>query len=384
MSGWSDYQKKSGGLYGKGVMGGILGADNMTKPGADSSSAISGLDQTANAYKGIAAPTLAPVSSGPMEAQQAQSYQAGPSAYGGIQTDPSGHQAQQAQMAALSNLAKNGGRNAASDANLAQIQQGENANAAGQRGAIMQNMQARGMGGSGNSLLAQLSNSQNATNNQSAQDMQVRGQDQNTALQAGQAAAGIGSNMENQSFNEQAQKASAADAIAKFNAGNQGQTSMFNAGQGNAVGESNAGRNQQGQEFNSGLGQQQFADTMGIAQGNQQGGKASEEYWADKYKEDQKANGGMLGGAEKAGAAILAASRGGGVPGVAPVRGNSPLNDIVKVNTSPGEVVVDRDLRQHGTKDQIANFVRNPPPIKGSNQDREAMLGALGNLRRRR
>ncbi len=308
---------------------------------------------------------------------------AGPTAYGGIQTDPAGRQEQQAQMAALSNLAKNGGRSAASDSSLAQIQQNEGANARGQRDAIMQNAQARGMGGSGNSLLAQLTSSQNATNNQSAQDMQVRGQDQNAALQAGMGAAQIGGSMEAQDYGEQAQRAAAADAIAKFNAGNQGQTSVFNAGQANAMGQANAGRDQQAQEYNSGLGQQEFADTMGIKGGQQAGGKTSAEYWANKYKEDQKTNGGLLGGGEKAILAMLGAARGGRVPGVAPVHGDSLRNDTVPVNTSPGEVIVPRSLAHSGDSSQIASFVKHPPPIQGS-KDKEAMLGALKNLRSRR
>ncbi len=365
------------------ALGQTFGAGNMTKPGEDSASALGGLKKATDAYSGMKAPSLTTVTPGAARQQSATAYTAGPTAYNNIAVDPSGQQAQQAQMAALSNLAKNGGRTAASDANLAQIQQGENANARGQREAIMQNAQARGMGGSGNSLLAQLSSSQNATNNQSAQDLQVRGQDQNTALQAGQAAAGIGANMENQQFGEQAQKAAAADAIDKFNAGNKQQISVFNAGQGNSMAEGAAGRDQQAQEFNSGLGQQEFADTLGIAAGNQKGGQDETDYWSKKYGEDQKANGGLLGGGIS-GIAALAASRGGRVPGMAPMHGDSPLNDSVKINTSPGEVIVPRSLAHSGSTSQIGSFVKNPPPIKGSNQDREAMLGALKNLRARK
>ncbi len=393
--GWNDpdFWNKMSDKY-----GGLSGANNMTKPHGDATKAQAGVAQASDAFSGMQAPTLTPVSSrtvstAPVAAQKAQTTMAGPSAYNGISTDPSAQQAQQSQMAALSSLAKNGGRSAASDASLAQIQQNENANARGQRGAIMQNAQARGMGGSGNSLLAQLTASQNATNNQSAQDMMVRGQDQNAALQAGMGAAQIGSNMEQQQYGEQAQKAAAADAIARFNAGNQGQTSVFNAGQANAMNEANAGRDLQGQtfnagsdqraqEFNSGLGQQEFADTMGIRSGQQAGGKTAADYWAKKYEEDQKTNGGIMGGGEKALAALFA-SRGGRVPGVPSVHGDSLRNDTVPVMTSPHEVVVPKTLAQSGSRDQIASFVKHPPPIEGS-KDKEAMLGALKNMRSRR
>lgn len=361
-------------------IGGYLGVGNMTKPFDDTANAQAGLDQAGNAYKGMTAPKLAPVTSYGVTPHNATAAQAGPSAYNGISVDPSGREAQQAQLAALSNLAKNGGRSAASDANLADIEQSENANARGQREAIMQNAQARGMGNNSNSLLAQLTSSQNATNNQSARDLGVRGQDQAAAIQAGQAAAGIGSNMENQQFGEQAAKAAAADAIARFNAGNNQQVSVFNAGQGTAADEANAAREQQGQEFNSGLTQKEFDDTMGIAKGNQEGGKIDENYWSDKYKEDQKANSEQ----QKGGVGMLAslfAARGGRVPGHSVVPGDSLLNDGVKVNTSPGEVIVPKTLAASGSKSEIGNFVKNPPPIQ---HNREAMLSALGNIRRRR
>ncbi len=363
--------------------GGWTGSSGMTAPHDDAKKAQAGLDQQAGAYNGMQAPNLQSVSSQPVSAQQAQVATAGPTAFGGISTDPSGRQAQQAQMAALSNLAKNGGRSAASDSSLAQIQQNENANARGQRGAIMQNAQARGMGGSGNSLLAQLTASQNATNNQSQQDMMVRGQDQQAGLQAGMGAAQIGGNMEAQDYGEQAQRAAAADAIAKFNAGNQGQTSVFNAGQANAMGQANAGRDQQAQEYNSGLGQQEFADTMGIKAGQAAGGAAVNDYWTHQYDKDQKKNAGVIqNGATTI--ASLFASRGGQVPGVPTVHGDSLRNDTVtNIHMSPGEVVVPRTLAHSGDSGKIASFVKNPPPIAGS-RDKEAMLGALKNLRSRR
>ncbi len=354
--------------------GGWLGTSGMTAPHDDAKKAQAGLEQQSTAYNGMQAPNLAQVSARGVPAQQATTSLAGPSAMGGIQTDPSGRAAQQAQMAALSNLAKNGGRNAASDANLAQIQQAENANARGQRGAIMQNAQARGMGGSGNNLLAQLSASQNATNNQSAQDMMVRGQDQNTALQAGMGAAQIGSNMEGQDFGEQAQKAAAADAIAKFNAGNQGQTSIFNAAQANSMGQADANRDQQAQEYNSGTGQQEFADTMGIKGGQAAGGAAANDYWTHQYDKDQKKNAGVIQNGATTIASLFAA-RGGRVPGMPSVHGDSLRNDSVPVNTSPGEVIVPRSLAHSGDSGKIASFVKNPPPIAGS-RDKEAMLGA--------
>lgn len=369
MSGFDDFMndiganvdtnvQKSGGYlsqYPGIATSGIQGETGVLKPNQDNSNAQGALSQGQNAYSGMTAPNLAPIN---------PQYQ-GASGMAGVTTDPTNTAAQKAQMAALSNLAANGGRNAASDANLASIQANENANAKGQAGAIDQQMAARGMSGSGNALLAKLSNSQNATNNQSAEDLGVRGQEASTALQAGQGAAAIGSNMENQQFGEGAAKAQAQDAINRYNSG---------------VGNSS-------QEYNSNLGQTKFGDTMGIAAGNQKGGQLGTDYWTKKYGEDQSAAGGMLGGATKGiGALAAAASTGGKVPGQAAVPGDSTLNDFVPITTSPGEVVVPRTLAKGGSPKDIATFVKNPPKIQapGSNGDKEAMLSALRNIKNRR
>lgn len=367
---------------------------------ADEANAEGYLNQAANAYANTNAPNLQKVQGkavtyNPVATQQAQAAQQGPSNFGNISTNPAYTQAQTAQMAALSNLARNGGRNAASDASLASIQQNENANAAGQRGAIMQNMEARGQGGSSNSLLAQLSASQNATNNQSARDMDVAGQQANTALQAGQGAAQIGAGLHQQDYSEQANKAQAQDAVDRFNAGNSQTTNVFNAGQANDMGRYNSGQDLQSQEYNSGqdfaaqgynsgLGQTQFQDQMGINAGNQAGGKIGTDYWGNKYKEDQQTKAGFMNGVLGifGGLASRKSAHGGGVPGVAPVHGDSYANDTVPVMTSPGEVVIPRSLVQSGTKEQIHSFVKHPPPIGDKNK--EAMLGALKNLRSRR
>ncbi len=206
-------------------------------------------------------------------------------------------------------------------------------------------------------------------------------------------AAQIGGNMEQQQYGEQAARAAAADANAKFNAGNRNQTSVFNAGQSNAMNEANAGRDQRGQEFNANqdfqvqqannnLGQQGFNDESTIAAGKQHGAQTGLDYWAKKYAEDQKANAGVIGGGIST-IASLFASRGGRVPGMPTVHGDSLRNDTVPVHTSPGEVIVPRTLARSGDSDKIASFVKHPPPIEGS-KDKEAMLGALKNLRSRR
>lgn len=312
----------------------------------------------------------------------AQSYDQGESTLGKVGTDPAYRQAQMDQLAALKSLAANGGRSAASDANLAQIQQNELATARGQRDAILQNANARGMGGSGATLLAQLASSQNATNNQSLQDQNVLAQQQNAALQAGQSAATLGANLENTDYAQQANKAAANDAI-----------NRFNSTQRTGVSQNNANTQNQAQQYNTGLQQtgyqNQFQKQAGLAGANM----AGLNYNSAQANMGAQQAGNLLGGLAGLGTAVAskaatagAAAHGGRIPGHANVSGDSPLNDTVNIAVSPSEVVVPRTLAKSGSPMQIADFVKHPPQVKipQGAKEREAMLSALANLRRRR
>lgn len=381
-------------------VGAIAGIPTDAQTGAQDQ-AQKDIDSAVGAYNGLTPPSFTPVNyQGPQVATE------GPSAMSGVTTNPANNAAQTAQLAALSRLSANGGRNAASDANLASIQANENANARGQRDAIMQNAAARGQGGSGASLLAQLQGSQAATDRQSAEDLGVAGQEANTAIGAGQAAAGIGSNMENQEFGEGAAKAAAADNVARFNAGNQ-----------QAANNGAAEANNASQTMNNFTAPQQtYADTAQKAAGQAGAYEAGTGYYGQQAAIAAQTQGNQLGAATQLGAAgILAggrkgggaatgagadvtgdamagdamdaamvASTGGRIPGSPVVPGNSTLNDIVPLKTSPGEVVVPRTLAIGGSQKDIGNFVKHPPTVGAPGQNKEAMLSALRNLSRRR
>lgn len=323
--------------------------------------------EAVNAYKDLKAPTF-----DPLTANHAESADEGPSAYNNIKTDPANTRAQQAQMAALSSLAANGGRSAASDNNLAQIQNQANQNARGQQDAIMANAAARGQSNSGNTLLAQLSNSQNATNNQSSQSQAIAGQEANTALSAGQGAASIGSNLENQQYGEQAAAAGANDAVSRFNAQNQTGVNVYNAGVDNSVEKTN--------KFDAP--QQTYQD-----QSNQAAGvSGADNNWANtisKQDDNQsKTRAEMAGGLVKAGTSVASAmfAGGGRIPGIANVQGDSFKNDTKPVLVSPGEVVVPRTVVNRGDPGEISNFVKNPPKV---DKNMNAKIAALKNLGRR-
>lgn len=326
-----------------------------------------------------------------------------PSEMGTVSVNPAYKESQMEQLAALSNLAKNGGRNAATDYNLARIRSSELANAKGQRDAVMANANARGMGGSGAELVAQLAGNQAAQSNANMEDMAVAGQEANLGINAGANAANIGAGLENQDFNQAASKAQAQDAINRFNASNRTNMNTYNTGIANDA-----------QKFNTGLEQSQYQNKVqkqaGIAGANMgavplysaQADKTSQwagnlasggfQAGASAFKPAAAGAGGAgagggaaAGGAATAGEALpmaaMVAARGGKIPGAAPISGDSTLNDIVPIKASPGEVVVPRSLAKTGNSHQIANFVKNPPKV---GQDREAMLSALQNIRRKR
>jgi hypothetical protein len=336
------------------------------------------MDEATGAYDKVTPPELGNLDiRGPEEARDAVASELGPSAMDKIQIDPEARKAQLAQLSALQSLASNGGRNATTDANLAEIRNAENQNERGQREAILQNANARGMGGSGNSLLASLVSSQGSVDRQSARDLGVSAQQAQTALAAGQGAASIGSNIENQDFGEQSAKAKAADAVAAFNAQNSTGVSEFNTSKHQGVNNASADAHNQGQIYNNyQIPQATFGDQVAVAQGKQAGAKAGLDYNSDLYKADTAASGNQLGSIIGGAATIAAAAHGGRVPGHAKAEGDSLANDTELVAASPDEVMVPRSIARHGSRNEIADFVKHPPEIR----EKKSALAALKHL----
>lgn len=214
-------------------------------------------------------------SEGPLA--QAQAALAGPSAFKDINVDPRLMKEQYGSLDALSQIADSGGMTAMDKANLARTQSQANQNDKGRRDAILQNMAARGMSGSGNELLAQLQSSQASTDRQSQAGLDTAGMAQQRALDAIMQRGNLAGGMQSQQFGQEAQKAQAADAIAKFNAGNTQQTTLFNTGATNdqiarkAAGTMDAGKYNQGRTmgvntYNTDLMNKKFQDDASRAQ----------------------------------------------------------------------------------------------------------------------
>lgn len=151
-------------------------------------------------------------------AQQATVTQ-GQSAMQGVTTDPALRQAQMSALSQLQNLG-NTGLTSADRMALQQVTNQTNNQANAMNKSILANAAQRGQAGSGMSLAAQLMASQNSANSGAQQGLNIAAQAQQKALQAMSNAGALGSQLEGQQFGEAAQKAAAADAIARFNAAN--------------------------------------------------------------------------------------------------------------------------------------------------------------------
>lgn len=357
------------------------------KPNKDNAAAQEGIEQAQHAYDNLGDVPL-PASITPQDVTAGSITAHGQDSRAGL--DPQAQAAQRSQMAALAALSANGGRSAASDANLAAIQQQQGAQAQGARQAAMQDAARRGMGNGNTGLLAQLTGNQAAANTAAMQGAQVAGQQGQLALQAGQGAAGIGAGLQGQA-NEQAQ---AQDLMARFNAGQDLSAQQYNAGSNLQAQQFNSGADMAAQQYNSQAPMQQYGGKLATAAGKASGGKSAQDYWGNKYGEDQRANGAVLGGLFGLGTAGIGAMKpgaahGGEVPGPEVVKGDSLLNDVVPykgpkgpINLSGGEVVVPKTMRDESPA-AIASFVKHPPKTEAPKglKDREAMLSALKHLR---
>lgn len=232
----------------------------------------------------------------------------GPSAMQGVSTDPA---LRQAQLNALSKLEQVGlgGESFEDKARMANIVNDVNTNLQGQQGAIMQNLAQRGMSGGGSELVARQIASQGAANRQADMALDAKAQAERRALDAIIQSGQLGGQMQAQDFSQQAQKAQAADAIARFNAQNQqnvqssnvgarNAAQMYNVGQKQDVAGQNVATRNQAQQRNLNLEQQKYENELkkrGIVAGAQQG-------MADTLRGEAAANRQLVGGLVGAGA----------------------------------------------------------------------------------
>jgi hypothetical protein len=209
--------------------------------------------------------------------QNEQAQALGPSAMGGISTDP---RLAQAQMQALSQLSQTGqmGMTPAEQAALTQAQQSAASQAQAKNSQIMDQFARTGMGGSGAQLAAQLSNSQGSAQQLANNSNQVAQNAQQNALQAISQSGNLAGNIQGQQFGQQAAQAQAKDYINQFNLQNAQQVSNQNTQASNAAALRNLTNQQnlmnqntqlgnQQQQYNKQLLQQQFNNQTALAAG---------------------------------------------------------------------------------------------------------------------
>lgn len=199
------------------------------------------------------------VEQGSLTPEQAQAALAEQSAMAGVSTDPNMKQAQMEALQGLQDISSNGGMTTMDQANLSKIANEEATRSRGAREAILQNAQARGMGGSGMEIMAQLQNQQDSVTRQSQRDLDVAGMAQQRALEALMQGGQMAGQMQNQDFNQQAQKAQAQDAISRFNAQNQQQANLTNTAANNSAQAANLNNKQNVANANVGIRNDQAA-----------------------------------------------------------------------------------------------------------------------------
>lgn len=225
-----------------------------------------------------------------------------PSEYDSISTDPLLEQQQMDALQQMSELSE-GGLSERDKAAAREIRRSVAQDDAARRASVLQNMAQRGVLGSGMELAAQLDSAQDSAEAQSRASDELIKQAQDRALQALSQSSQMAGDIRSQSFDEQAQKARAKDAINQWNTSNrqsimnqntqnQNQAQLANLQARQALENERAKNANVQQQYNKNLYQQQFDNRMARAgaQANVISGAAN---LANQSGKDQAA---MIGG----------------------------------------------------------------------------------------
>lgn len=301
----------------------------------------------------------------------------GASQYGNITTDPRLANAELAALSSLEERANGSGLSLQDEADMARLKTQTNAQNRGRQGAIQQEMQRRGMTGSGMDLVARMQAAQAATDQEALASLEKAAMAQAGQRDAAARMGGMASSMRGQQFNEQAQKAAAQDAIARFNTANTVQQQQANWQAQQRAKQVNWDRTNQTSDRNTASQYDYRKDKMGTQQGNAQMSynKATDDYnrkMLAKQQKDAKRRG-LAGGILGAGGAVAggvlgsaagpmgtamgasagyqagnalgnAFAHGGVVPGDSPFPGDNEMNDIFTAQLTPGEVVLPKTI----------------------------------------
>lgn len=134
-----------------------------------------------------------------------------------VSTDPRLKEAQFAALAQLAQLGE-GGMDVKDLADIEAAKQRYLGQQAAQQQAVQESMARRGIASGGQEFSLRQQAAQNAANQMNQYEQQIQGEARRRALEAIMQQGQMAGNVRTQEFSEEAQKAQAADAIAKFNA----------------------------------------------------------------------------------------------------------------------------------------------------------------------
>lgn len=152
----------------------------------------------------------------------------GPSAFQNLQTDPGLREAQMSALSKMRSMEDGGGFNLEDEAALNRSLNASSQAASSQAAGLQEGFAARGIGGGGAEIAAQLANQQGGANRANQTGLDVAAQAQKRYFDSIREQAAMAGGVRGQDFNEGATKASAADEIARFNAGAKTDASKFN------------------------------------------------------------------------------------------------------------------------------------------------------------
>lgn len=197
---------------------------------SDFAGAVNTLAQTVPPNLANLIPTLQlQVVQGKMTPAEAQAQLQQQSQMLGIKVDPSIEDAQMQALNQMQKIATSGGLTATDKAQLQQIQDSVNSQATGRASAAEQSLAQRGMLNGGLDLAAKLGANQAADEAASKGAAQVASNAQERAISALGQSGQLAGQIQGQQFGEQAQKATAQDAIDQFNTATKNATNEANA-----------------------------------------------------------------------------------------------------------------------------------------------------------
>lgn len=349
------------------------------------------------------------VQAGIMTPQEAQSYLVSNNAFDSVGSGGAGMDTELSAIGKLQDIVNSGGADAEEQANIQQILNQLGTTERGANEAIVKDNARQGISNSGLTMAAKLQSEQDAASNANMNALQTGAAEEARNLEAIKSLGGLGGAVQGQEYTAGSNKASAANAIAKFNAEQQQDISKVNTTSANAakaanlanaqdISNKNTVTSQTQQESIPAAQQQAFQDALSKASAGMSGAEALANTKQTSGQQNAGILGGLLGTAGTVGAAYLAGNpyaslatslaqssgtpntnvakwdggqimnmkSGGPVPGAAMMPGDNPVNDTVDAKLSPGEIVLPRSVTQPASPmgpdpSKVIEFLRSLP-----------------------